>query len=189
MFGNFKIKANVELECIFPEITNNTRNETINIKIPCYFDNKQHDLSIYFEGESESNQLSIDYSRYYNGFNLYKNCKKQIILNLEEIQETECKQFNSYAEYFYKIKLTIETIPQNVTIPEEIYNENRITLEIQKENKYYYYHEFSSCKLNANNNMNYLECSLYGYIDNLTLYFHNENKEYHYYQEAQDYKL
>ena len=61
MFGNFKIKANVELECIFPEITNNTRNETIDIKIPCYFDNKQHDLSIYFEGESESNQLTIDY--------------------------------------------------------------------------------------------------------------------------------
>ena len=71
--------------------------------------------------------------RYYNGFNLHKNSsKKQIILNLEEIQETECKQFNSYDEYFYKIKLTIETIPQNVTIPEELYNENRIILEIQK---------------------------------------------------------
>ena len=41
--------------------------------------------------------------RYYNGFNLHKNSsKKQIILNLEEIQETECKQFNSYAEYFYQ---------------------------------------------------------------------------------------
>ena len=157
MFKNYTInvKSNYSLKvnCDFPEI--NSSEEYINyISIYCYTDIIE-DIEFSFSFEGTSNELElINFNE--NFLYLKIHCPEYISLILGEIKDQECRQFDSYINYIYKITILNETLPDNLYL-DYIYLD---PINIDNNNNHNYYNFYTQCNLVKNDYNNYFECTL-----------------------------
>jgi len=167
MFKNYTInvKSNYSLKvnCDFPEI-NSSEEYIMYISIYCYTEIIE-DIEFSFSFEGTSNELElINFNE--NFLYLKIHCPEYISLILGEIKDQECRQYDSYINYIYKITILNETLPDNLYL-------NNINLQPNiSGNNDAYKNYYTRCNLVKNDSNNYFECSMeYSRIFDETIYY------------------
>ena len=119
--------------------------------IYCYT-NIIEDIELSFTFEGESNELElINFNE--NILNLKIHCQESITLILGEIKDQECRQYDSYSNYVYKITILNETLPNDLYF-NGLYLQP-INIDNYNNDNYYY----TYCNLVNNDYNNCFECT------------------------------